>query len=206
MSAATAAEVTIAREVWLIRHGETAWSLSGQHTGRTDIALTERGREQARALVPLLAAQQFDAVLSSPLSRALETCQLAGLGDAVQREPALLEWDYGQYEGLTTPQIRREVPGWTIWRGAVPGGESLEQIEARAKALLDRLLAKMPARIALFSHAHFLRTLAGCWIGDSAALGAHFTLGTASISILGFEHEQRVIRQWNLVQPAAGPR
>lgn len=202
MSAANAAEVTIAREIWLIRHGETAWSRSGQHTGRTDVPLTDHGRDEARALAPVLAAQRFDAVLSSPLSRALETCRLAGLGELAQPEPALLEWDYGQYEGLTTPQIRTEVPGWTIWRGPVPGGESLEQIDARAKALIDRLLAKMPARIALFSHAHFLRTLAGCWIGDSAALGAHFTLGTASISILGFEHEERVIRQWNLVQSA----
>jgi probable phosphoglycerate mutase len=202
MSAANAAEVTIAREIWLIRHGETAWSRSGQHTGRTDVPLTDHGRDEARALAPVLAAQRFDAVLSSPLSRALETCRLAGLGELAQPEPALLEWDYGQYEGLTTPQIRAEVPGWTIWRGPVPGGESLEQIDARAKALIDRLLAKMPARIALFSHAHFLRTLAGCWIGDSAALGAHFTLGTASISILGFEHEERVIRQWNLVQSA----
>ena len=199
MSAATAAEVTIAREIWLIRHGETAWSRSGQRTGRTDIPLTDRGRDQALALAPVLAAQRFDAVLSSPMTRALETCRLAGLGDVAQAEPALLEWDYGQYEGLTTPRIRTQTPGWTIWRGAVPGGESLEQIEARAKALVGRLLGMMPARIALFSHAHFLRALAGCWIGDSAALGAHFLLGTASISILGFDHEDRAIRQWNRV-------
>lgn len=202
MSAAIAAEVTIAREIWLIRHGETGWSRSGQHTGRTDIPLTDRGREQARALAPVLATQRFDAVLSSPSTRALETCRLAGLGDAAEPAPALLEWDYGEYEGLTTQQIRKETPDWTVWSGPVPRGESLAQIEARAKSLIDRLLGMMPARIALFSHAHFLRTLAGCWVGDSAALGAHFTLDTASISILGFEREYRAIQQWNLV-PAA---
>ncbi|HEY1610793.1 MAG TPA: histidine phosphatase family protein [Paraburkholderia sp.] len=200
MSAVTAAEGTIAREIWLIRHGETEWSLSGQHTGRTDIALTDRGCEEARALAPRLAAQRFDVVLSSPMTRALETCRLAGLGDAAQREPELREWDYGQYEGLTTPQIRAQTPDWTVWSGPVPGGESLEQINARGNALIDRLLGMMPARIALFSHAHFLRALAGCWIGDSASLGAHFALDTASVSILGFEHEQRAIRRWNLTQ------
>lgn len=202
MSAATAAEVTIPREIWLIRHGETQWSRSGQHTGRTDIALTDRGRDQARALAPVLAGQRFDAVLSSPMSRALETCRLAGLGDAAERASALLEWDYGQYEGLTTPQIRTQAPGWTVWSEPVPHGESLEQVEARAKSLIGRLLGMMPARIALFSHAHFLRALAGCWIGESAVLGAHFYLDTASISVLGFDREHRAIRQWNVVPDA----
>jgi len=204
MSAATATEVTIAREIWLIRHGQTEWSQSGQHTGRTDIALTDRGREQARALAPLLAAQRFDAVLSSPLARALDTCRLAGLGELAVQDAALLEWDYGRYEGLTTPQIRTQAPDWTIWTGAVPGGESLAQMDARAKALIARLLAKMPARVALFSHGHFLRALAGCWVGDSAAFGAHFYLDTASISVLGFEREQRVIRRWNQVPGVPG--
>jgi probable phosphoglycerate mutase len=199
MSNANAAEVTIPREIWLIRHGETAWSRSGQHTGRTDVPLTDRGREQARALAPVLAAQRFDAVLSSPLSRALETCRLAGLGDSATQEPALLEWDYGRYEGLTTPQIRAQAPAWTVWSAPVPHGEDLHQVQARAQSLVDRLLGRMPARIALFSHAHFLRALAGCWIGDSAALGAHFYLDTASISILGFDREHRAIRQWNVV-------
>jgi len=199
MSAVAGAEVTIAREIWLIRHGETAWSRSGQHTGRTDVPLTDHGRDQARALAAVLAAQRFDVVLSSPLARALETCRLAGLGDLAEPEPALLEWDYGEYEGLTTPQIRTQKPDWTIWHGPVPGGESLAQIEARAKSLIDRLLDSRPARIALFSHAHFLRTLAGCWIGESAALGAHLVLDTASVSILGFERDARAIRQWNVV-------
>ncbi|HTH62101.1 MAG TPA: histidine phosphatase family protein [Paraburkholderia sp.] len=202
MSAAIAEEVTIAREIWLVRHGETEWSRSGQHTGRTDVPLTDYGRDQARALAPALAAQRFDAVLSSPMTRALDTCRLAGFGDVAQIEPALLEWDYGRYEGLTTPQIRTQMPDWNVWSGPVPRGESLDQIEARAKTLIDRLLPMMPARIVLFSHAHFLRTLAGCWIGDAAVLGAHFTLDTASISILGFERDHRAIRQWNVVAGA----
>ena len=156
------------------------------------------GGAPARAPAPVLAAQHFDAVLSSPLTRALDTCRLAGLGDAAEPEPALLEWDYGQYEGLTTPQIRAQQPGWTVWSAPVPQGESLEQVQARAQSLVGRLLA-MPGRVALFSHAHFLRALAGCWIGDAAALGAHFYLDTASISILGFDREHRAIRQWNRV-------
>ncbi|MEQ5842485.1 histidine phosphatase family protein [Paraburkholderia acidicola] len=188
-------------EIWLIRHGETEWSLSGQHTGRTDIPLTDHGREQARALVPVVAAQPFDTVLSSPLSRAVETCNLAGLGAQMQREPALLEWDYGIYEGRTTKEIREKQPDWAVWNSPIPEGESLEQIQARALSLVGRLLT-MHGRIALFSHAHFLRVLAGCWMGDSAVLGAHLVLDTASVSVLGFDHENRAIRQWNLRPPA----
>ena len=188
-------------EIWLIRHGETEWSLSGQHTGRTDIPLTDHGREQARALVPVVAAQHFDTVLSSPLSRAIETCNLAGLGAQMQREPDLREWDYGIYEGRTTKEIREKQPDWAVWNSPIPEGESLEQIQARALSLVGRLL-KMHGRIALFSHAHFLRVLAGCWMSDSAALGAHLVLDTASISVLGFDHENRAIRQWNL-RPSA---
>jgi probable phosphoglycerate mutase len=189
------------REIWLIRHGETEWSLSGQHTGRTDIPLTEHGREQARALVPVLGALQFDTVLSSPLSRALETCRLAGQGEHVQIEAQLREWDYGIYEGRKTKEIRTSDPDWSVWNSPIPEGENLAQIEARAGALIERLLA-LQGRIALFSHAHFLRVLAGSWIG-SAALGAHLYLDTASVSILGFDREDRVIRQWNSAPPAA---
>ncbi|HVE08506.1 MAG TPA: histidine phosphatase family protein [Paraburkholderia sp.] len=189
------------REIWLIRHGETEWSLSGQHTGRTDIPLTEHGREQARALVPVLGALQFDTVLSSPLSRALETCRLAGQGEHVQIEPQLREWDYGIYEGRKTKEIRTSDPDWSVWNSPIPEGENLAQIEARAGALIERLLA-LQGRIALFSHAHFLRVLAGSWVG-SAAIGAHLYLDTASVSILGFDREDRVIRQWNSAPPAA---
>jgi len=185
-----------APEIWLIRHGETEWSVSGQHTGRTDIPLTPRGHEQAHMLAAHLAGHRFDRVLTSPMSRAIDTCREAGLGDQAEQEPDLSEWNYGVYEGRTTKAISESVPGWSVWNSPIPEGESLEQIQARARALIGRLLVP-GGRIALFSHAHFLRVFAGCWIGDSAALGAHLFLDTASISILGFDHESRAIRQWN---------
>ncbi len=183
-------------EIWLIRHGETAWSRSGQHTGRTDIALTEHGREQAAALRPILAGTQFDHVFTSPLTRARTTCELAGLGGQAQLEPRLLEWDYGVYEGRTTPEIRQQTPGWRIWDSPVAEGEDLAAIQARALDLMQSLLG-LQGRVALFAHAHILRVLAGCWIADSAAMGAHLVLGTASVSILGFDREARAITQWN---------
>jgi broad specificity phosphatase PhoE len=184
-------------EIWLIRHGETEWSLSGQHTGRTDIPLTEHGRAQAALLRPVLAAQSFDLVLCSPMVRARETCKATGLGDAAQEESDLREWDYGVYEGRTTKDIRAEDPDWSIWSSPVPQGESLGEIQARAERVIGRLLAS-GGRIALFSHAHFLRVLAGCWMTDSAALGAHLSLDTASVSVLGFDRETRALRQWNV--------
>ncbi|QBR03346.1 histidine phosphatase family protein [Paraburkholderia pallida] len=192
-------------EVWLIRHGETEWSRSGQHTGRTDIALTEHGRDQARALARPLAAQHFDAVLASPMSRAIETCRLAGLGDEMIVSGDLHEWDYGIYEGRTTADIRKTEPDWNVWHSLIPHGESLSQIEVRARGVVESLLAMLAQsgssgaarRIAVFSHAHFLRVLAGCWIGNSAALGAHLYLDTATISMLGFDRENRAIRRWN---------
>lgn len=190
-------------ELWLIRHGETPWSLSRQHTGRTDVPLTERGREQARMLAPILAQEHFDRVLTSPMSRAIETCRLAGLGDHAEEEPELREWDYGIYEGRTTDEIRESAPGWSVWDSPIPEGESIGEIEARARKLVRRLAA-LPGRTALFSHAHFLRVFAGCWIGDSAALGAHLLLDTATVSILGFERENRAIRQWNVRHPDVG--
>lgn len=185
------------REVSLIRHGETAWSLSGQHTGRTDIPLTDRGREQARLLVPLLGGQPFDAVLSSPMSRAVETCRLAGLGDQMTEMPDLREWDYGIYEGRTTADIRTTAPDWSVWQSPIPEGENLEQVQIRAQAVIERLLG-MTGRVALFSHAHFLRALTGCWMSGNAALGAHLYLDTASVSVLGFDHENRAVRFWNV--------
>ncbi|MCG5071877.1 histidine phosphatase family protein [Paraburkholderia tagetis] len=195
-------------EVWLIRHGETEWSRSGQHTGRTDIALTDHGRKQARALAGPLAALRFNAVLASPMSRAIETCQLAGLGEEMRVSADLHEWDYGIYEGRTTADIRKTEPDWSIWHSPIPHGESLTQIEARARGVVESLLAILAQggsgarggagrRIAVFSHAHFLRVLAGYWIGNSAALGAHLYLDTATISILGFDRESRAIRRWN---------
>lgn len=196
MSTQTAKETYALREVWLIRHGETAWSLSGQHTGRTDIALTDHGREQARALAPVLAAQPFDAVLSSPMIRATDTCRLAGLGERMIEMRDLHEWDYGIYEGRTTAEIHATTPDWSVWHSPIPDGENLEQIQVRAQSVVERLLT-MTGRVAVFSHAHFLRALAGYWMSGEAALGAHLYLDTASVSVLGFDHEDRAIRRWN---------
>ncbi|NLP63693.1 histidine phosphatase family protein [Paraburkholderia sacchari] len=201
MSVDTHASAT-SGEVWLIRHGETEWSRSGQHTGRTDIALTDHGREQARALAKPLALQRFDAVLASPMSRAIETCQLAGLSDEMMVSADLHEWDYGIYEGRTTADIRKTEPDWSVWHSLIPHGESVTQVETRARGVVESLLAMLAQsrserRIAVFSHAHFLRVLAGCWIGNSAALGAHLYLDTATLSVLGFDRENRAIRRWN---------
>jgi probable phosphoglycerate mutase len=198
MSAASKAPSTT-REIWLIRHGETEWSRSGQHTGRTDIGLTEHGREQARALAKPLGELHFDAVLASPMSRAIETCKLAGLGEQLVVSADLHEWDYGIYEGRKTAEIRETEPDWSVWQSPIPQGENLAQIQARARGVVDALLTMLgeSGRIAVFSHAHFLRVLAGCWIGNSALLGAHLYLDTASISVLGFDRETRAIRRWN---------
>jgi probable phosphoglycerate mutase len=185
-----------ALEIWLIRHGETEWSLSGQHTGRTDVPLTEHGREQARSLAPLLARQSFDVVLTSPMSRAIDTCREAGLGAGSRVEPDLGEWNYGVYEGRTTAEIRASVPGWTVWNSPVPEGESIEQIQGRANALIERLLG-MRGRVALFSHGHFLRVLGGCWMNGLASTGSHLLLDTATVSVLGFERETRALRRCN---------
>ena len=184
-------------EIWLIRHGETAWSRTGQHTGRTDIPLTEHGQEQARALVPILAKQRFDRVLSSPLVRAAETCRLAGLGDQMEIAPDAQEWDYGIYEGRKSHDIRAEQPDWSIWRDPMPKGENLAAIQARAMGLMQQLLASPARRVALFSHGHFLRVFGGCWAGDNALLGAHLLLDTACVSVLGFDKETRAIKHWN---------
>lgn len=185
--------------IWLIRHGETEWSKSGQHTGTTDIALTEAGRTQARALAPVLAAQRFDLVLTSPMARAIETCKLAGLGDGAQVEPELHEWNYGIYEGRTTADIRREVPDWSVWTSPIPQGESLADVGARAQALIDKLIATQAQNIALFSHAHFSRVLGAQWATGVASVGAHLVMDTAAMSVLGFERDARAIVRWNLL-------
>jgi broad specificity phosphatase PhoE len=204
MSANPAEAPAGVREVWLVRHGETEWSRSGQHTGRTDIALTEHGREQARALVPTLAAQHFDAVLCSPMARAIETCQLAGLGAQMTITADLHEWDYGIYEGRTTADIQKTEPGWSVWHSPIAQGEDLARIQARAAAVVESLLV-MHGRVALFSHAHFLRALGGYWASGDAALGGHLYLDTASVSILGFDHESRAIRRWNARGESGAP-
>jgi len=184
------------QKVYLLRHGETAWSLSGEHTGVTDIPLTENGRAAARLLRPILAAESFALVLTSPLGRARETCDLAGLGHAAVVEPDLIEWNYGEYEGVTTAEIRRTRPGWTVFRDGCPGGESPAEISARA----DRVLAKVRAaggNVALFGHGHFSRVLASRWVGLSAGHGEHFLLDTATLSVLSYYRQSRAFKIWN---------
>jgi broad specificity phosphatase PhoE len=183
-------------KVWLFRHGETEWSKSGQHTGRTDLPLNDEGRERAEALGRHLAGRPFALVLSSPLSRALDTCRLAGYGDQVQLTDDLLEWDYGAYEGRRTVDIRKERPGWLLWKDGVPGGETAEQVGARARRVIERAAAA-DGDVALFSHGHILRVLGACWLGLPPVSGQLFALGTAAQSVLGYEHDYRVIDVWN---------
>jgi len=183
-------------QIWLVRHGETEWSASGQHTGRTDIPLTPTGERQAAALGRLLAKRPFALVLSSPLGRARETCRLAGYGDVAVITDDLREWDYGDYEGRKTADIRREVQDWTIWAGPVPHGETIEQVAARTRRVIARAVAA-PGDVALFAHGHVLRVLAACWLGLSPDGGRLLALDTASLSVLGHERETRVISTWN---------
>jgi broad specificity phosphatase PhoE len=181
--------------IWLVRHGDTEWTGTGQHTSRTDVPLTEKGREQARSLGTRLGGRRFALVLSSPLSRALDTCRLAGYGDDVQIDDDLREWDYGEYEGRTTADIRKERPGWTAWMGSL-GGEPLDHAGVRARRVLERA-ADAGGDAALFSHGHFLRILGACWIGLLPEGGRLFVLSTAAVSVLGYERETRVFREWN---------
>jgi broad specificity phosphatase PhoE len=183
--------------LWLIRHGETEWSRSGAHTGRTDLPLIETGREEARALGRTLRGRQFALVLTSPLERARETCALAGYGDVAQVEPNLAEWDYGDYEGKTTEQIRAEVPCWSIWVSGVAHGETIEQVATRAEAVIRRATGA-GGDVALFGHGHILRILTARWVSLAPQDGRLLALATATISTLGYERETRVIMQWNL--------
>ena len=182
--------------LFLVRHGETEWAASGRHTGWTDIPLNDRGRRQAKQLKERLDEETFALVVSSPLSRALETCHLVGLGDRAIIDPDLREWDYGAYEGLTTDKIREEVPGWTIWSDRVRDGERIATVAARLDRVIERALAA-EGDVALFAHGHALRILAARWLGLEPAAGAMFELSTATISRLGWERERRVIELWN---------
>jgi len=185
------------KEIWLIRHGETEWSLSGAHTSRTDIPLTAAGRERAAAIGGFLAGRQFALVLTSPMLRARDTCRLAGFGDVAQIEPNLSEWDYGDYEGLTTRQIQEKRPGWSLWEDGTPNGETVEHAAARTHAVIARAL-DAPGDVALFAHGHILRILTACWLGLPPNSGRLFALSTATLSTLGYERETRVIARWNL--------
>jgi broad specificity phosphatase PhoE len=183
-------------QLWLIRHGETEWSLSGAHTSRTDIPLTERGRERATKIRNYLAQRKFSLVLASPLQRARETCRIAGYADVAQIEENLREWDYGIFEGRTTADIRKDQPDWSIWDSPVPEGEPVEYVAARAQKVIDRALL-VGGEVALFAHAHILRILAATWLGLEPRGGRLFALGTGSVSTLGYEREARVICTWN---------
>jgi broad specificity phosphatase PhoE len=182
--------------VFAIRHGETAWSLSGQHTGTTDIPLTDNGRRLAERLRPVLAKEAFALVLVSPLQRARETCALVGLGEVAVVERDLMEWNYGEYEGLTPKQIHETRPGWLIFRDGCPGGESPEQVGTR----VDRVIARARAAegdVALFAHGHVLRALVARWIGLPASAGQHFLLDTGTLCILGYYRDVPAVKVWN---------
>jgi probable phosphoglycerate mutase len=184
--------------VFLARHGQTAWSLSGQHTGRTDLPLTPTGEANARRLGQRLAEQNFARVLCSPLLRARRTCELAGYGPVAQPDARLVEWDYGAYEGRTSTEIHAQWPDWRLFRDGCPEGETAAQVAARADSLIATLRAQ-PGDVLLFSSGHFLRMLAARWLGLPPAEGARFALDTASLGTLGFEHgpDQPVVRLWN---------
>jgi broad specificity phosphatase PhoE len=185
--------------VYMARHGETAWTVSGQHTGLTDLPLTPNGEQNARRLGDRLRRQQFAKVFTSPLQRAARTCELAGFGGAAERDPTLVEWNYGEYEGLKSADILARRPDWDLFRDGCPGGESPAQIAARADDVVRRLRA-VSGNVLLFSSGHFLRVLAARWLGLGAeSAGRHFLLSTASLSALGYEHKlsQPVIRLWN---------
>ena len=184
--------------VYLARHGETAWSLTGQHTGLTDLPLTERGEQNARALGGRLVGLNFAKIFTSPLQRASRTCELAGFGDRAEVDPDLLEWNYGKYEGLDTRQILAQRPDWQLFRDGCPGGETPNEVGLRADRVLTRAGA-IGADVLLFSSGHFLRVLAARWLKLEPAAGRYLLLSTASLSVLGYEHNlcQPVIQLWN---------
>jgi broad specificity phosphatase PhoE len=183
------------QKVWLVRHGPTEWSESGQHTGSTDIPLTDAGEQAAKAVGPVLAGRSFALVLSSPMQRALRTAELAGIPvDEVDSD--LCEWDYGDYEGRTTPDIRETVPGWTVWRDGCPNGEIAGEVGARVDRAIERMRAA-DGDVAVFAHGHLLRVLTARWLGESPEFGRHYALSTAAVCVLGYERGSPVIFRWN---------
>ncbi len=183
-------------ELVLVRHGETEWTLSGQHSGRTDVPLTEAGRRQVSDVAPRLSGRDFARVLASPLSRAWDTAALGGFAERAERCDDLMEWDYGAYDGVTTAEIRKHRPGWTVWADGAPDGETVAEVGGRA----DKVLAQVreaSADVLLFSHGHFLRVLAARWVGLAPADGRLLALGPGSVSVLGWERENPVIDTWN---------
>lgn len=193
MTAAAATSTDV--EIWLVRHGETEWSRSGQHTGTSDLPLTSNGERAAEALRPTLEAVKFDSVFTSPLQRARRTAELAGLSSCrVDRD--LLEWDYGEYEGLTREQVRERDPGWTVWKDGAMGGESPQQVSHRVDLAIGKYRA-MSGRLLLIAHGHILRALAARWIDEPVALGEKLPLDTATVSVLGYDRGTPVLLRWN---------
>jgi probable phosphoglycerate mutase len=184
------------QEIWLMRHGETEWAASGAHTSRTDLPLLPSGIEQGKQLATKLKGRKFALVLVSPMQRARETCRLAGYGDVAEVTDDLKEWDYGMYEGRTTAQIRAENPSWSLWRDGVLQGELVEQVGARVTRVIQRC-TKVDGDVAIFAHGHVLRILTAVWLNLPPNGGQYFALNTGTISVLGYEHEYRVIRRWN---------
>lgn len=182
-------------ELWLVRHGATAWSDDGRHTGRTDVPLLPRGEEQAQALAPRLGAHRFALVLCSPLARARDTARLAGFPDA-EIDDDLLEWDYGAYEGLTIDQIRSQDPTWTLWTSETRDGETAAEVEARVRRVIDRG-ERVDGDVLLFAHGHVLRVLTAVYLGFGPDAGSQFALDTTTINVLGYEHEYRTLCNWN---------
>jgi probable phosphoglycerate mutase len=190
--------MAVQNHIWLIRHGETPWSLSGQHTGKTEMELTATGKLMAKTVGRELADRGFDLILTSPRMRARETCRLSGYGEAAAIDDNLQEWDYGAYEGRTSADIMKEAQNWSLWRDGVPGGETIEAVSARADRVIQRAL-DCTGDVALFAHGHILRVLAARWVGLPPDGGRYFSLDAGSISILGSEYKVRVISQWNFV-------
>jgi probable phosphoglycerate mutase len=184
-------------EVWLIRHGETAWSLTGQHSGRTDLPLTTHGEAEAVEASQLLAGKKFDQVWCSPLRRARRTCEIAGYLAEARIDPDLQEWDYGACTGYTQEQLAQRFPGWNVWSGPTPDGESVGQISARARGVVDRL-RETKGRVAVFAHGHFLRVLTTQWLGLPPEAGRNFALETAAVCILGYDAGFPAVRAWNV--------
>ena len=182
--------------IWLLRHGATEWSRNGRHTGSSDIPLLPDGEKEAQALAPRLSGQSFAQVWVSPLQRARRTCELAGLSARAEVHQDLREWDYGDYEGITTKEIRQTVPNWSVWSHGCPSGEDAAAVTARCQRLIDQLLT-IDGDVALFAHGHILRSLAGTWMEQGACGGKHLILGTGTYSVLGFERENRALKHWN---------
>jgi broad specificity phosphatase PhoE len=191
------------QRIFLVRHGETEWTLTGQHTGRTDIPLTENGRLVAGSLGPVLAKIDFALVLTSPLRRARETCELAGFAGRCENDPDLMEWDYGEYEGLTSDEIKRRTPGWMLFRDGCPGGETPDQIGARADRLIARLRG-IQKDVVLFGHGHLFRVLVSRWVGLPVSAGSHFLLDPATVSVVSYYQGAPAVKRWN-VPVVSGP-